>query len=250
MLELTKTRRRAEQQPVDFESDPSEEALASGMQTRVASTKQSELPGITLASLIGKRIFDILGAISIALFCLPIILVVAITIRLSGQPVLFSHQRVGKGRKLFLCYKFRSMIPDAEEVLRKLLHSSPEMLREWRENHKLRDDPRITKFGKFLRRSSLDELPQLWNVLKGDMSLVGPRPIVDDELERYGNKAKFYLSIRPGMTGLWQISGRSNVTYAHRVSLDTKYVRIRSIYLDMWILIRTAVVVFRRVGAR
>ena len=141
------------------------------------------------------------------------------------------------------------MIPDAEQALQELLRSSPEILQEWRESHKLRDDPRITKFGTFLRRSSMDELPQLWNVLKGDMSLVGPRPIVEDELERYGNKASIYMSVKPGMTGLWQILGRSNVTYSRRVSLDTWYVRKQCILLDVWILMRTAVVVFRRVGA-
>ena len=150
---------------------------------------------------------------------------------------------------MFPCYKFRSMIPNAEQVLQEMLRSNPGILREWRESHKLRDDPRITKFGAFLRRSSMDELPQLWNVLKGDMSLVGPRPIVEDELERYGNKAMFYMSVKPGMTGLWQILGRSNVTYSRRVSLDTRYVRKQSFLLDTWILMRTVIVVIRRVGA-
>ena len=142
------------------------------------------------------------------------------------------------------------MRPDAEQVLQGLIRSDPEVLREWRENHKLRDDPRVTKFGEFLRKSSADELPQLWNVLKGDMSLVGPRPVVEDELERYGNKAGAYLSVRPGMTGLWQIMGRSNVKYSRRVSLDTWYVRKQNVFFDAYILIRTAVVVLKRVGAR
>lgn len=141
------------------------------------------------------------------------------------------------------------MVPDAEKILQELLASRPEILREWRENHKLRDDPRVTKIGQFLRKSSLDELPQLWNVIKGDMSLVGPRPIVEDEIERYGNKAKCYFSVKPGMTGLWQVMGRSNVTYSRRVSLDILYVRKQSIFLDAWVLIRTVAVVFRRIGA-
>ena len=157
--------------------------------------------------------------------------------------------RVGKGREMFPCHKFRSMIPNAEEVLQDLLRSSPETLREWRENHKLKNDPRITPFGKFLRESSLDELPQLWNVIKGEMSLVGPRPIVADELERYGSKAQTYYSVKPGMTGLWQIMGRSSVTYSRRVSMDALYVRKQSIAVDVWILIRTALVVLRRIGA-
>jgi lipopolysaccharide/colanic/teichoic acid biosynthesis glycosyltransferase len=229
--------------------NPTEASPTSDIQTSVDRIEQFDLPAVSLASAFAKRSFDILGALSIAIICSPIILTIAITIRLSGSPVLFSHQRVGKDRKMFPCYKFRSMVPDAEQVLQELLRSNPEILREWRESHKLRDDPRITKFGAFLRRSSMDELPQLWNVLKGDMSLVGPRPIVEDELERYGNKAMIFMSVKPGMTGLWQILGRSNVTYARRVSLDVWYVHKQCILLDAWILLRTAVVVFRRVGA-
>lgn len=226
-----------------------EDSVAVGVQPTTESTEQTDIPDMGLASRLAKRSFDLLGAISIALVCLPVIIIIAIIIRLSGLPVVFSHQRVGKGRKMFSCYKFRTMIPDAEQVLQKLLQSDSEALREWRQNHKLRDDPRITKFGEFLRKSSFDELPQLWNVLKGDMSLVGPRPIVEDELERYGNKANIYLSVRPGITGLWQVMGRSNVTYSRRVSLDTRYVRRQTILLDSWILIRTAIVVFKRIGA-
>lgn len=198
---------------------------------------------------ISKRVFDILGAVSIGLIITPLFLAIAIKIRLSGTPVIFSHMRVGKGRKLFPCYKFRSMVPDAEKVLQDLIRANPEIQREWRENHKLKNDPRVTRFGKFLRESSLDELPQLWNVIKGDMSLVGPRPIVADELERYGSKAQTYYSVKPGMTGLWQIMGRSSVTYSRRVSMDSLYVRKQSITLDFWILIRTAFVVIRRIGA-
>jgi Undecaprenyl-phosphate galactose phosphotransferase WbaP len=211
--------------------------------------QQADVPTPSLRALFAKRTFDIVGALTIAIVFMPVIIAVAIAIRFSSQPVVFSHQRVGRDRKMFQCYKFRSMIPDAEEVLQRLIHSNPEILREWRENHKLRDDPRITKFGDFLRRSSLDELPQLWNVLRGDMSLVGPRPVVEDELERYGNQAKMYLSIRPGMTGLWQIMGRSNVTYSRRVSLDSWYVRKNNVLFDAWILMRTAAVVVKKVGA-
>ena len=237
------------EQSADLGGDSAEASLTPGVQTSLDWVEQPDVPVVSRVSALAKRGFDILGAISIALVCLPVILIVAINIRLSGQPVVFSHQRVGRRRKMFPCYKFRSMIPDAEQVLQKMLHSNPEILREWRENHKLRDDPRITKFGEFLRKSSLDELPQLWNVMKGDMSLIGPRPVVEDELERYGNKAKFYMSVKPGMTGLWQIMGRNNVTYSRRVSLDTLYVRKQGILLDAWILFRTLVVVIKRVGA-
>jgi len=222
-------------------------ALVNGFES--AHPESLEIPNSSIASTVVKRIFDVMGALSIALVFTPVIVVIAIIIRCGGQPVVFSHQRVGKDRKMFQCYKFRSMVPDAEQILKTMLQSDPEVLREWRESHKLRNDPRITKFGAFLRRSSLDEMPQLWNVLKGDMSLVGPRPIVEDELERYGNKAKVYLFVKPGMTGLWQVMGRSNVTYSRRVSLDTLYVRKHTVFLDAWILLRTAIVVIRRIGA-
>jgi lipopolysaccharide/colanic/teichoic acid biosynthesis glycosyltransferase len=210
---------------------------------------KTELAERSRASAFVKRSLDILGALSIALVGLPVIVAVAIIIRFSGQPVVFSHQRVGKGRELFRCYKFRSMIPDAERVLQELLQSDPKVLREWSESHKIVNDPRVTKFGRFLRNSSLDELPQLWNVLRGDMSLVGPRPIIEDEIERYGGNAKFYLSVKPGITGLWQVMGRSNVTYSRRVSMDVLYVRKQSFRLDAWVLIRTISVVLKRVGA-
>ena len=197
----------------------------------------------------GKRLFDIVGALAICLVVLPIFAVLAIAIRLTGQPVMFSHTRVGLGRRTFRCFKFRSMVPNATEVLKELLRKDYKALQEWRENHKLRDDPRITRLGRFLRETSLDELPQLWNVIKGDMSLVGPRPIVVDELERYGNKALDYCTVRPGMTGLWQVSGRSNLTYSRRVSLDMLYVRRQSLMLDLWVLWRTIFVVFGRGGS-
>jgi undecaprenyl-phosphate galactose phosphotransferase len=194
-------------------------------------------------------VFDIAGALILGLFSLPVILVIAIAIRLTGSPVFYSHTRVGLGRRHFRCYKFRTMVPNAQEVLQDLLHSDTRSLQEWRENHKLRNDPRITRLGNFLRTSSLDELPQLWNVLKGDMSLVGPRPVVPDELERYGNRAQSYIAVRPGMSGLWQVSGRSNLTYSRRVSLDMLYVRRQCVALDLWVLWRTIFVVFDRGGS-
>ena len=190
-----------------------------------------------------------MGALVLSAVALPLFLIVAIVIRSTGSPVLFSHTRIGLDRKPFRCYKFRSMVPDAEKRLQELLETCPATLQEWRTNHKIKNDPRVTPFGRFLRKSSLDELPQFWNVIKGDMSLVGPRPIVTDELERYGNKAHMYSSTKPGMTGLWQVLGRSNVTYSRRVSMDTLYVRQQSIGFDLWILVKTVAVVLRRAGA-
>lgn len=198
---------------------------------------------------LGKRLFDIVGAIAIGLLMLPLMLVVSIAIRITGSPIIFWHTRIGQRRRPFRCYKFRSMIPDAEEKLQEMLRSDPKALQEWRANHKLMGDPRVTRMGNFLRKSSLDELPQLWNVLKGDMSLVGPRPIVADELERYGNKAQQYCSVKPGMTGLWQISGRNKTTYSRRVSLDVLYIRKQTLRVDCWVLWQTMFVVLRRIGA-
>lgn len=201
------------------------------------------------AALWSKRMFDVVGSLAIGSLAIPVMIVVAVCIRLTGSPVIFAHKRVGLDRKLFNCYKFRSMVPDAERVLQDLLIADPEKLREWRDNYKLRDDPRVTKLGAFLRASSLDELPQLWNVLRGEMSLVGPRPIVEDELKKYGSKAHSALSVKPGITGLWQVMGRSDVSYSRRVSLDVWYVGKQSIIFDAWILLKTVVVVIKRVGA-
>jgi lipopolysaccharide/colanic/teichoic acid biosynthesis glycosyltransferase len=198
---------------------------------------------------ISKRLFDIIGAIAIGILLSPLFLAISVAIRITGSPVIFSHRRVGWNHQPFRCYKFRSMVPNAEQVLADLLRANPKVLQEWRANHKLVDDPRVTRLGAFLRKTSLDELPQLWNVIKGDMSLVGPRPIVADEMERYGDRAHAYCSVRPGMTGLWQISGRSNVTYSRRVSLDMLYIRKQNLRVDLWILWRTAFVVLSRFGA-
>lgn len=196
-----------------------------------------------------KRPFDILGAVTIGILSLPIIVSVAVAIRLSGSPVVFEHTRIGLNREKFGCLKFRSMIPDAERVLNDFLLSNPKAMCEWNRSHKLANDPRVTRFGNFLRKCSLDELPQLWNVIRGDMSLVGPRPIVADELDRYGNKAQMYCSVRPGITGLWQTMGRSKTTYSRRVSMDTLYVRRQGLLLDLWVLAKTMFVVVKRVGA-
>ena len=203
----------------------------------------------TSSGALTKRGFDIVGALALLLILAPVLVIVAALVRLSGPKVLFAHPRIGQGGRTFPCYKFRTMVPDAQLVLERLLDDRPELRIEWERDFKLKDDPRVTRIGKFLRKYSLDELPQFWNVLRGDMSLVGPRPIIADELKRYGRHADCYLAARPGVTGLWQISGRSDVDYAHRVQLDREYIERRCVSLDFAIVFRTAWVVLRRKGA-
>ena len=150
---------------------------------------------------------------------------------------------------MFACYNFRTMVPNAEQQLPQLLENNPELQAQWDKEHKLKDDPRVSKLGEFLRRTSLDELPQLFNVLKSEMSLVGPRPIVEAELQKYGLEKSYYLMVRPGMTGLWQVSGRNDVDYDTRVYLDAWYVKNWSLWYDLAILFKTIKVVFGRNGA-
>lgn len=196
-----------------------------------------------------KRAFDFTAAVLISLVASPVLLWIALRIRQSGPGVLFAHVRIGCDGRAFPCYKFRSMVPNAQEVLAELLARDPRAKAEWEANFKLADDPRITPIGAWLRRTSLDELPQLWNVIRGDMSLVGPRPIVRKEMERYGHRIDFYKSVRPGMTGLWQVSGRSDTDYRTRVHLDTWYVKNWTLWYDIAILFKTVKVVLRRKGA-
>jgi exopolysaccharide production protein ExoY len=187
-----------------------------------------------------KRLVDIVLAAAILILAAPIMLMVAALIRIvMGGPVLFSQQRLGFNGRVFTCYKFRSMAVDAGELLRRHLAVDPEAAREWAETQKLRNDPRIGRLGHVLRKSSLDELPQLFNVLRGDMSLIGPRPIVIDEIWRYGRNAHVYFSARPGLTGMWQTSGRNRVSYAARVARDRYYVRKWSLWLDVVLLVKT-----------
>ena len=187
-----------------------------------------------------KRIVDITLALSGILLLTPLLIICFLaTIATSRGPAIFRHRRVGFNGKHFDCYKFRTMVTDAPERLRKLLESDPAAAAEWTANRKLRNDPRVTAIGAILRKSSLDELPQLFNVLKGNMSIVGPRPVTDDELERYSTAIGAYLACRPGITGLWQVSGRSTTTYDKRVACDAFYARNWSMTLDAKILIVT-----------
>ncbi|HVA12430.1 MAG TPA: sugar transferase [Stellaceae bacterium] len=196
------------------------------------------------------RTLDIVLALLALVFVLPLMGLVALAVfAQDGGPILFFHRRIGRNGKPFYCWKFRSMATDAEARLAELLASDAQAQREWAQDHKLRNDPRVTRIGAFLRRSSLDELPQLFNVLHGTMSLVGPRPIVDAEIPRYGKRFRHYCSVKPGITGLWQISGRNDVEYRTRVALDCLYARSQSPALYVWIVVLTIPAVLTRKGS-
>ena len=197
-----------------------------------------------------KRIFDITATVIGGILILPVIAIVALLIYLdSPGPIVFGHKRVGQGGKEFPCYKFRSMVPNAQEALEIYLKENPAAREEWERDFKLKDDPRVTKIGKFLRKTSLDELPQLWNVLIGDMSLVGPRPIVRAEVEKYGEYINDFYLVPPGITGVWQVSGRSDTTYEERVLMDSWYVHNWSVWIDIVYLVKTVLAVLKGKGA-
>ncbi|BDA83381.1 hypothetical protein Sa4125_09230 [Aureimonas sp. SA4125] len=178
------------------------------------------------------------------IFLAPILLIISVAVAVQGGvPILFRHRRIGVGERTFDCLKFRSMVRDSEAQLQNLLQTCPASRKEWEETQKLRRDPRVHTVGNILRKSSLDELPQLINVLRGEMSLVGPRPIVAAEIPRYGDKYEIYTSVRPGLTGLWQVSGRSDVGYGERVALDVQYTQSIGLWSDLRILAKTAWVV-------
>lgn len=187
-----------------------------------------------------SRVLDVTLAMTALIILAPLMAIVAALIYiLDPGPVIFAHQRIGRGGRSFPCLKFRSMVVDADVRLRRLLETSAEARGEWERDHKLRDDPRVIGIGRFLRKSSLDELPQLWNVVRGEMSLVGPRPIVVGEIARYGRYFEHYCAVRPGITGLWQIGGRNDVSYRRRVAYDVTYSRVRSFAMNMKIIAYT-----------
>ncbi|MDQ2947049.1 MAG: undecaprenyl-phosphate galactose phosphotransferase WbaP [Acidobacteriota bacterium] len=204
------------------------------------------LPGPRFA----KRLIDLTLTPLIGLVSLPILALVALLIKIDSRgPVLYSQRRLGQRSGHFRVWKFRTMQPDGDRILREHLDKCPELLAEWKDTQKLKDDPRLTRVGRFLRKTSLDELPQLWNVIRGEMSLVGPRPIVKEEIPRYGDGYKLYDQVLPGLTGLWQVSGRNDTTYEERVELDTYYVRNWSPWIDIYLLARTIRVVLKGSGA-
>ena len=198
---------------------------------------------------LGQRVRDIVLSALLLLLFAPLFAALSLTIWLEdGGSVFYGQRRVGKDGVEFRCWKFRSMVADSDNRLRELLDTSPSAREEWELYHKLRQDPRITRLGRILRTSSLDELPQLWNVFVGEMSLVGPRPIVAAEVRRYARRYSYYCSCRPGITGLWQVSGRNDVNYRRRVALDTLYAQRRCLILDVKIMIKTVPAVLMRRG--
>lgn len=199
--------------------------------------------------IITKRIFDIFIAFVAIIVAFPVILLICFLVMADGGKPFFAHQRIGKWGKKFYCLKFRTMVANSDYVLHDFFQNNPEAVLEWQTTQKLKKDPRITSVGKLLRKYSLDELPQLFNVLKGDMSLVGPRPIVYSETINYRHKIFDYYMVRPGITGLWQISGRNNLSYKKRVQLDSWYVKNWSIWQDLVILFKTIPAVLRCDGS-
>jgi len=198
-----------------------------------------------------KRAFDIIFSLFFIILFSPLYILIALIIKLTSKgPIIYKHKRIGKDGKIIEIYKFRTMYENADKILEDLLKKDENLKKEWERNYKLKNDPRITPIGKFLRKFSLDELPQFFNVLKGDMSVVGPRPVVKEELEKfYGDYKKFYLAVKPGITGFWQVSGRSNTTYEDRVKFDTIYVVNWSLWLDLIIILKTLKVVIKNEGA-
>jgi len=196
-----------------------------------------------------KRVFDVGSICAAMVVVVPVLAVFAALVKLDGGPLFYGHKRVGRDGKTFKCWKLRSMVPNADQVLRDLLERDEAARREWEADYKLRKDPRITWIGGLLRVSGIDELPQLFNVLVGEMSLVGPRPVVEDEIERYGKNTSAYFAVQPGITGLWQVSGRNDVDYGTRVALDLWYAKNWSLWLDLVILLKTFPAVLARRGA-
>ncbi len=191
-----------------------------------------------------KRTFDIGFSLAVLILFSPFYLAIAFLIVMTSQgPVFYVQERVGQGYRHFGCIKFRTMVNNADQLLEELLETSPQLQEEFDSCFKLRSDPRITLIGRFLRTTSLDEFPQFWNVLMGDMSVVGPRPLVPEEIHRYGEKMDQVLQIRPGITGLWQVSGRNDIPYPQRVRMDAYYVKNRSFWMDLVVIARTIGVV-------
>jgi Undecaprenyl-phosphate galactose phosphotransferase WbaP len=197
-----------------------------------------------------KRMIDVVVAFAALVFAMPLLVLIALAVKLTSRgPLFYGHSRIGYCGQWFMAWKFRTMHPNGDAVLAAHLNKNPKACEEWERDHKLKNDPRVTPIGKTLRSLSLDELPQLWNVLKGEMSLVGPRPIVATEVVKYANSFKKYSVVKPGITGMWQVSGRSETTYDERVRLDEYYVANWSPWLDIYILAKTVIILARRRGA-
>ncbi len=209
------------------------------------------VPQIAVRRNLAKRLFDLLFSATALILGIPLFLLISLLIKCTSRgPLFYQQERVGQGGCPFICYKFRSMFDNADERLQILLTQNPPLCAEWQATYKLKNDPRITKIGHFLRRTSLDELPQFWNVWKGDLSIVGPRPVVRFEVERYfGARAIKILSVKPGLTCFWQVSGRNNIHYAERLALDERYIDEQNFWLDMRLIIKTLPAIYLSRGA-
>ena len=222
----------------------------SGVPAGTAGARRSAAPRRGPEITPAKLALDKVGALVAIVLLAPVMAGIALVLRLSGGgPVLFAHRRVGAGGELFNCLKFRTMYREADIMLKEVLETDPIARKEWEQNHKLDADHRVTPLGRFLRKTSLDELPQFFNVLRGDMSLVGPRPVTLAEAKHYGEHFDAVFSVRPGVTGLWQVCGRSATTYAERVAMDLSYLRRASILQDLRIMVQTPLAVVSRRGA-
>ena len=212
--------------------------------TRLERTERDDNSG-------AKRIVDVIIASMALVFVLPLLLAIALLIRLQdGGPAVYAHKRYGHKGRTFRCFKLRSMVLDSDQRLQEILATDPQAREEWELSQKLTNDPRITPLGHFIRKTSIDELPQLINILRGEMSIVGPRPIVENEITKYGEHYRDYCAVRPGLTGLWQVEGRSDTTYEERVQLDAKYARTHNLAGDVVIMLRTVPAVLFSRGAR
>ena len=224
-----------------------EESNMIQVQERVSTPvegKEQKTRGFYLTT---KRIMDIILSLIAIILLSPIFLIIAIAIKIDSKgPVFFVHKRIGKNGKQIGIYKFRTMVPDAEKMIK---HFSEKQKKEFEENYKLAYDPRVTKIGRFLRKTSLDELPQILNILKGELSIIGPRPVIQKELKKYGKNTEKFLSVKPGLTGYWQANGRSNTTYEERMQMELYYVDNMSLWLDIKIFFKTVISVFKREGA-
>lgn len=215
-----------------------------GVQPRAPRSRLSSLSRYRLDGNFAKRLFDVVFSLSVLTLFFPVYLLLAILIAITSPgPIFYVQERIGKDYKPFSCIKFRTMVENADEMLLEMMTESNSIRYEFQSNFKLKQDPRVTLIGKFLRYTSLDEFPQFWNVLKGDMSVVGPRPLVPEELHKYGDYMDKVLTIRPGITGLWQVSGRNDIPYNRRVKIDVYYVNFRNFWLDLWLILRTIIVV-------
>ena len=230
----------------------SEENIIADKTVTIQEDLKEKIKGKHITYRFVKRLIDILGGVVGIVLLVPITLCVYLARKILKEddgPLFYEQLRIGKNGKKFRLYKFRSMCIDADKKLKKYLEQNEEARKEFEENQKLKDDPRITKIGDFLRKTSLDELPQMINILKGEMSFIGPRPVVDGEIEKYGANKNKFLSVKPGLTGYWQVNGRSNTTYAERIDMELYYVDNQSLWLDIKIFFKTFISVIKKEGA-